>query len=277
LQIEREAKERDREKRERERESRLKAREEKKVEPLVAPETELKAIKVTTQQFREMKKTDEDLPTYWEQSRNHTEEEYGKATYVEINNLLYIKYKPNRIDTEDVLQLMVPKPLRPQVIEYAHSSLLGAHLGIGKTINRVTSEFWWSGVNDQVKRYRWSCDTCQKSAKKGREVTKAPIQSLPIVGKPFDMIYVDIVGPLNVTESNNRFILTVIDMATKFPEAVSLKKCDSVSVAESLFEIFKNFDVSKRIHSDRGPCFVSSLAKQFYQMFGIQLSTSARY
>ena len=255
----------------------MKAREEKKVELLVAPETELKAIKVTTQQFREMQKTDEDLQTYWEQSRNHTEEEYGKATYVEINNLLYRKYKPNRIDTEDVLQLMVPKPLRPQVIEYAHSSLLGAHLGIGKTINRVTSEFWWSGVNDQVKRYCWSCDTCQKSAKKGRGVTKAPMQSLPIVGKPFDMIYVDIVGPLNVTESNNRFILTVVDMATKFPEAVSLKKCDSVSVAEALFEIFKNFGVSKRIHSDRGPCFVSSLAKQFYQMFGIQLSTSARY
>jgi len=66
-------------------------------------------------------------------------------------------------------------------------------------------------------------------------------------------------------------------MSTKFCEAVSLRNCDSPSAAEALFDILKNFEVCKRIHSDRGPCFVSNLAKQFYKMFGIQLNTSSRY
>ena len=101
------------------------------------------------------------------------------------------------------------------------------------------------------------------------------MQSLPIIGKPFDCVYVDIIGPLMETKSHKRFILSlsVVDMATKFCEAVSLKFCDSQSVTEALFEIFKNFVVCKRIHSDRGPCFVSGLAKQFYKLFGIQLTT----
>jgi len=61
------------------------------------------------------------------------------------------------------------------------------------------------------------------------------------------------------TESHKRLILSVVDMATKFCEAVSLKFCNSQSVAEAQFEIFMHFGLCKRIHSDRGPCFVSRL------------------
>jgi len=74
------------------------------------------------------------------------------------------------------------------------------------------------------------------------------MKSLPIVGRPFDFVYVDIIWPLMETESHKRFILRVVDMATKFYEAVSLKFCDSQSVTKALFEIFKNFGVCKRIH-----------------------------
>jgi len=109
------------------------------------------------------------------------------------------------------------------------------------------------------------------------QCSKVPMQSLPIVGRPFDFVYVDNGGPLMETETHKRFVLTLVDMSTKFCEAISLKNCDNPRVAEALFDIFKNFGVCKRIHSDRGPCFVSNLAKQFYKMFGIQLSTSSRY
>ena len=131
---------------------------------------ELQAIKVTPQEFRDMQKADDDLQKYWEFSKQEQQESEGKAVFVERNSLLYRKYKPNseRADTDDKMQLMVPEKLRGQVIEYAHSSLLGSHMGINKTIARVLSEFWWSGMNEQIKRYCWSCDVCQRCTKKQR-------------------------------------------------------------------------------------------------------------
>ena len=65
------------------------------------------------------------------------------------------------------------------------------------------------------------------------------MQSLPIIGKPFDCVYVDIIGPLMETENHKRFILSVVDMATKFCEAVSLKFCDSQSVAEPALKLLQ--------------------------------------
>ena len=161
---------------------------------------ELQAIKVTPEEFRDMQKADDDFQKYWELSKQEQQETEGRAIFVERNGLLYRKYRPNsdRADTDDVMQLMVPEKLRGQVIEYAHSSLLGSHVGINKTVARILSEFWWSGMNEQVKRYCWSCDVCQKCTKK-TSVAKAPMQSLPIVGRPFDFVYVDIVGPLMET------------------------------------------------------------------------------
>jgi len=37
--------------------------------------------------------------------------------------------------------------------EHAHSSLLGAYLGLNKTISRVMAEFFQSESSEQIKRY----------------------------------------------------------------------------------------------------------------------------
>jgi hypothetical protein len=61
-------------------------------------------------------------------------------------------------EDEIMMQLLVPQSLRETVIEYAHNSLLDAHLGVNKIVLRVTSEFWWKGISDHIKRFCWSCD-----------------------------------------------------------------------------------------------------------------------
>ncbi len=42
----------------------------------------------------------------------------------------------------EIRQVVVPKDLRSQVIELAHSSLVGGHMGIRKTSDRVLSKFF---------------------------------------------------------------------------------------------------------------------------------------
>jgi hypothetical protein len=41
----------------------------------------------------------------------------------------------------------------------------------------------------------------------------------PVISEPFAKISMDIVGPLSRTKAGNKFILTIIDDATRFPEA----------------------------------------------------------
>lgn len=52
------------------------------------------------------------------------------------------------------------------MLKLAHDSLMGGHLGIRKTMDRVLSEFYWPGVGMDVTRYCRSCDICQRTISK---------------------------------------------------------------------------------------------------------------
>ena len=49
-----------------------------------------------------------------------------------------------------ILQLVVPEKLRQRVLSMAHDTLLGGHRRVAKTQDRVTSEFYWPGIHDDV-------------------------------------------------------------------------------------------------------------------------------
>ena len=61
---------------------------------------------------------------------------------------------------EKFKQLLVPKSKREEVLRLAHESLLGGHLGIAKTTEKVVKSFYWPGVLGDVKRFCRSYDKC---------------------------------------------------------------------------------------------------------------------
>ena len=65
---------------------------------------------------------------------------------------------------------------------------------------------------------------------------------MPLIDTPFKRVADDIVGPIGLTppsEAGHRIILTLVDYATRYPEAVPLKKITTEAVAETLFDIFE--------------------------------------
>ena len=51
-----------------------------------------------------------------------------------------------------------------------------------------------------------------------------PLQPMPIITEPFARVAIDLVGPFSPASSDgHKYILTLIDFATGFPEAVPLK------------------------------------------------------
>lgn len=118
------------------------------------------------------------------------------------------------------------------------------------------------------------CQTCQKTAP--RKSGKAPLVPLPIIRTPFSRLAMDMVGPLLPTLEGHRYILTICDYGTRYPEAFALKSTTSKDVAEALMEMFSRTGIPEEILTDRGSNFCSQLMEEFYSIMGIwSIKTSA--
>ena len=221
-------------------------------------------------ELREAQEADRGLDTL----RKHVGKQLrgkGNAKVSLINGILFRHvYQKGEID-----QVIVPKSWRPQVLHLAHKGLMGGHLGIKKTIDRVLENFYRPGVYGDIKRYCRSCDRCQRTEPKGR-VTKVPLGEVPLIDAPFKKIAVDLVGPLNpVTDRGNRYILTIVDYATRYPEAVAIPSIETERIAEALLEVFARVGLPEEILSDRGAQFTSDLMKEICRLISVkQLHTT---
>jgi len=159
------------------------------------------------------------------------------------------------------------------IVTVHHDILLTGHRGAGKTLSRVQQEFYWPGVHDYVTRYVASCDLCQMNVSKGTGA-KVPMGKLPLARTPFSMICVDIIGPICPFSEGYRYILTTIDMCTRFPEAVPLKDSNASTVAEALLEIFSRVGLPYKVYSDRGSQFTSEMIRKVYRLLDVKQSTT---
>lgn len=172
-------------------------------------------------------------------------------------------------------QLVVPREHREKVLRIAHDGIMSGHLGAQKTKDRIMEEFFWPGLTADVKRFVASCDICQRTTPKGR-VPRVPLGKAPIIDTPFKRVAIDIVGPIQPpSRRGNRYILTLMDYATRYPDAVALPGVETERVAEALVEIFSRVGVPKEVLSDRGTNFTSELMGEVARLLSLrQLHTS---
>ena len=93
-------------------------------------------------------------------------------------------------------QVMVPEKLRLLIMEVGHGSIMGGHVGIKKTTDKIQSAFYWPGIQGDVTRFCKSCDVCQKTVSKG-SVPKVPLEKMLLIDKPFKRVAIDLVGPIS--------------------------------------------------------------------------------
>eukprot|EP00745_Piridium_sociabile_P014889 TRINITY_DN21965_c0_g1_i2.p1 TRINITY_DN21965_c0_g1~~TRINITY_DN21965_c0_g1_i2.p1 ORF type:complete len:972 (+),score=119.48 TRINITY_DN21965_c0_g1_i2:366-2918(+) len=198
----------------------------------------------------------------------------AQIKYFVEDDLLYRQHIKGGSET---VQIMTPKELRPSVLATAHDLLLSDHCGNRRTIDRVWQHFFWPGICRDTKEYVRTCHTCQKATPKGR-VKRVPLAKMPMIETPFQRVAIDLVGPLSPpSEEGHRFILTIIDLATRYPEAIPLKYIDTVSVAEALFVVFSRVGFPAEILSDQGTQFNSDLMKEFHRLLKITAFRTTPY
>ena len=160
----------------------------------------------------------------------------------------------------------------------ADEAVMSGHQGGKKTKDRIWREFWWPGLGADVTRFCRSCDICQRTIAKGR-VLNVPLGKMPIIDTPFDGVAVDIVGPISpATERGNRYMLTMVYYASRYPEAVELKDIRAETVAEALLvNMFTRVGVPKEISSDQGSQFLSAVMKEMRRLLLLKQLVTTPY
>ncbi|GFS08421.1 Gypsy retrotransposon integrase-like protein 1, partial [Elysia marginata] len=195
------------------------------------------------------------------------------VSFVIADNLLYRDFVKDDVTYRT---LAVPQSLRDQVLSYAHEATLTAHAGYNKTLHCIQSQFSWPYMTTDVRNYVKSCHVCQMKAPAGRD-KPAPFQRMPLMKEPFQRVVIDLVGPLPFTKEKYEYILTMIDVSTRWAEATPLRQTTADKVAEALFDIFTRVGFPKEIQSDRGQQFMSKLLQEFNSLSSIKHIFSTPY
>ena len=126
-------------------------------------------------------------------------------------------------------------------------------------------------------RFCRSCDVCQKTVPKGT-VPRVPLQRMPVIDTPFKRVAVDLVGPIYPPSGSEcRYILMLVDYATRYPEAVALKKVTAEDVVEALVNMYSRVGVPEELLTDMGPQFTSECMKEVSRLLSIRHLTTSRY
>ena len=120
-------------------------------------------------------------------------------------------------------------------------------------------------------------DVCQKTTAKG-SVPRVPLGDMPLIDMPFRRVAVDLVGPiLPPSEKGHRYILTLVDYATRYPKAVPFTNIETEAVAEALLDMYSHLGIPEEVLSDLGIQFVSKCMKEVSRLLSIKRLTTTPY
>lgn len=164
-----------------------------------------------------------------------------------------------------------------KILEENHSLPHSGHFGFQKTYEKVKSKFYWPSMKDDIHRYVQTCPSCQEN-KLVRKKNKEPMVITDTSEEAFNKVALDIVGPLNLTESGNKYLLTIQDNLTKFSQAFPIPNQEAETVARTFVNEFVcKFSLPQKILTDQGSNFTSNLFKSVAKLFKMKHIQTTAY
>jgi hypothetical protein len=224
---------------------------------------------------------DPEVSVLYQKASHEIEAAVDPVCYFIQNGVLMRKWRPPDVSADDEwafrYQIIVPKSYQSEILSLAHDTPLSGHLGINKTFRKITTHFYWPGIRKDVAEFCKTCHTCQMVGKPNQVIPKAPLKPIPAFEEPFSRIMIDCVGPLPKTKNGNQYLLTIMCVSTRFPEAVPLKNIKAKTIVQALTKFFTLFGLPKSIQSDQGSNFMSGLFQQVMHELGIKQFKSSAY
>lgn len=166
---------------------------------------------------------------------------------------------------------------KQNIIEEFHSSPLGGHQGVSRTIKRIKMHHSWKGLKKDVITYIKSCASCQFN-KSMNHTIQQPMVVTSTANVAFEKIFLDIVGPIDKSRKGNSFILTIQDDLSKFSTAIPLADHTANTIAKAFVENFIcHHGIPKAIVTDQGPDFMSRIFTACCKLLQIKKINTTAY
>ena len=171
-------------------------------------------------------------------------------------------------------KLIVPLAKVTKVISTVHAQL--GHCGQRKTEAAIRQRFWWPRIHEDVITFCTNCENCAR-IKAPVQTPRAQLQSIP-PERPNHRVGVDVIGPLPVSRSGNRFILVMVDYFTKWCEAFPMKNQEAATISHLIVnEWIARYGVPVSLHSDQGAPFESHLLAEICHLLGVHKTRTTPY
>ena len=194
-----------------------------------------------------------------------------KEGYHQKKDIIYRTRLNIKGEPED--QICVPEELRFKCMNMAHGKF--GHQGRNKMIELMRPYFYWPTMSRDCMLHIRSCETCQKQDK--AKMRPNPMQPRETSSIPFENVSVDLVGPFPTAVGGFKYLLTAIDLATRWPEAIPLRTTTAKVITKHLTTIFSRCGFPARLTTDNGPQFKGDFFRKWAKHLGIQHVFSSPY
>ena len=235
----------------------------------------------------EMQEKDETLSVIIKHLKDRTQPDFTGAKirqYRMVFRKLFMEDGVLRKKTESGSVYVVPDKQVDKVLDYAHGTFLAGHYGISKTYFKLVKRYYFPNLITRLTEHIESCRPCIRRKMPSRKPKPAlqpiPVDHLDIGGT----ISYDFKGPLPTSsksvlyQCHNRFVLSIVDFATRYVLAVPTPSMEARVVAEVILSAWiPRFGVPRTVISDRAKSFTGIVMKTIYGALQVDVNITAAY
>ncbi|MEM6602318.1 MAG: DDE-type integrase/transposase/recombinase, partial [Verrucomicrobiota bacterium] len=146
-----------------------------------------------------------------------------------------------------------------------------------KSKQRILEQFFWPGVDRDVKEHVDHCVECQKCKPHGKFLTP-PLVPLEQPCNPNHRVHIDLFGPLAATGGGKKFIMVMTCAFTKYVELLALPNKEAATVAKGIMDTWvTRYSTPHEIVTDNGREFANQLMEELAKQLGFLHKTTSPY
>ena len=183
---------------------------------------------------------------------------------------LMFKLEPDETG-EKVGKLCIPSSKVDMLLQHYHSSMMGGHQGVVKTLLTLKQLFFCPGLAEHVQAYILGCHICQMF-KKGKKFSRPFEKRIHLNAPSFSMISMDV--KYLPASGHYKFLLVILCEVTNFLNCVPLRAVNAIEVSNALINHhFKYFGPPKYLMCDKDPAFMAHVTEALLAMMKVKVIT----
>ena len=168
-----------------------------------------------------------------------------------------------------------PKDIQ-EILRQNHDLPTANHPGQRRMYKRIIREYTWRNMKNTIREFIKKCENCKLN--KINNHTREPMLKTSTPNQPMQVVAIDTVGPLSLTENGNKYALTVQCELTKYVIAIPIPNKEAKTIARALVDhIILTYGPMAALKGDQGTEYINEVLTEVLSTLGIDKQNSTAY